>query len=378
MLEAIKDLLFPIKINHICDNSSLLELCKEAEKHKICAIDTEFMRNRTYYPILCLIQINVNDILYIIDPISYKLNLNPLYKVISNKNIKKVIHSARHDLEVLYFNKDDNNYNNIIDTQIMANFSDLNHNIGYKLLTKKLCSRKLCDESQRSNWKKRPLTDKQMKYAALDVKYLIKIYHKLEKKLKNQNRLSWFNWEMEDFTKKCQNHDSSNPDNLIKRFSTNRKSDTYMRDIKLFAKIRDNASKRVDLPRNFVIHDDLVEKILNDRPKSIEDLSKYKSINKKISDNEKEQIVEIFNLPEIDSDNKSEGKMVKLNKKQLEIYRKIKEVLEKNSKESGIDKSFIISDRNLKMIAAKHLEISDILQNWRLDIFGNKIKKLIP
>ncbi|MFT5795840.1 MAG: ribonuclease D, partial [Ulvibacter sp.] len=283
-----------------------------------------------------------------------------------------------HDLEVLYFNKDDNNYNNIIDTQIMANFSDLNHNIGYKLLTKKLCSRKLCDESQRSNWKKRPLTDKQMKYAALDVKYLIKIYHKLEKKLKNQNRLSWFNWEMEDFTKKCQNHDSSNPDNLIKRFSTNRKSDTYMRDIKLFAKIRDNASKRVDLPRNFVIHDDLVEKILNDRPKSIEDLSKYKSINKKISDNEKEQIVEIFNLPEIDSDNKSEGKMVKLNKKQLEIYRKIKEVLEKNSKESGIDKSFIISDRNLKMIAAKHLEISDILQNWRLDIFGNKIKKLIP
>ena len=217
-----------------------------------------------------------------------------------------------------------------------------------------------------------------MKYAALDVKYLIKIYHKLEKKLKNQNRLSWFNWEMEDFTKKCQNHDSSNPDNLIKRFSTNRKSDTYMRDIKLFAKIRDNASKRVDLPRNFVIHDDLVEKILNDRPKTIEDLSEYKAINKKISDDEKEQIVEIFNLPEIDGDNKSEGKMVKLNKKQLEIYRKIKGVLEKISKESGIDKSFIISDRNLKMIAAKNLEISDILQNWRLDIFGNKIKKLIP
>ena len=70
--------------------------------------------------------------------------------------------------------------------------------------------------------------------------------------------------------------------------------------------------------------------------------------------------------------------MVKLNKKQLEIYRKIKGVLEKISKESGIDKSFIISDRNLKMIAAKNLEISDILQNWRLDIFGNKIKKLIP
>ena len=151
-----------------------------------------------------------------------------------------------------------------------------------------------------------------------------------------------------------------------------------MRDIKLFAKIRDNASKRVDLPRNFVIHDDLVEKILNDRPKTIEDLSEYKAINKKISDDEKEQIVEIFNLPEIDGDNKSEGKMVKLNKKQLEIYRKIKGVLEKISKESGIDKSFIISDRNLKMIAAKNLEISDILQNWRLDIFGNKIKKLIP
>ena len=377
MLEVIKNLLFPIKFNYIDSNSSLSILCKEIKKYGICAIDTEFMRNRTYYPILCLIQINVNDKLYIIDTISYKFNLNPFYEVLANKNIKKIIHSARHDLEVLYFDKEEKNYSNIIDTQIMANFCNLNHNIGYKILTKKICSVKLCDESQRSNWKKRPLTDKQLKYAALDVKYLIKIYQKLEKKLKYNNRLSWFKWEMDDFIKKCKDHEASDPENLIKRFSTNRKNNTYVRNIKLFTKIRDDISKRVDLPRNFVIHNDLIERILNDEPKSIAEFNKYKKANKKILDEEKQKIIDIFDLPEVADDEKGGDKSYKLNKKQLSIYHEIKKILEEVARDYNMDKSFISSDKNLKMITSKNLKISDILKNWRFDIFGNKIKKLI-
>ena len=378
MLRIIKELFFPLKINHINDNNSLNILCQEIEKYKICAIDTEFMRNRTYYPILCLIQINVNNNLYIIDPIAYKLNLSPIYKILSDKKIKKIIHSARHDLEVLFFNKKNKNYNNIIDTQIMANFYDLNYNVGYKLLTKKLCYKKLCGESQRSNWKKRPLTEKQKKYAALDVKYLIKIYHKLEKKLKKQNKLSWFKWEMDNFSKKCQDHDHSTPENLIKRFSIGKKNANYIRNIKLLAKIRDDISKKVDLPRNFVIHDDIIEKILKDEPKSIAELEKYKSINKKVLDSDKEKIIDIFNLPK-DEDIKIEkpAKITKFNKRNSATYNKIRNILEEVSKDHSIDRSFIISDKNLKNIIVKNIKISEILQNWRFEIFGKKIKNIL-
>jgi ribonuclease D len=376
MLQILKNLFCPIKINHITDNNSLKDLCKEIDKYKICAIDKEFMRNRTYYPILCLIQINVNDKLYIIDPISYKLNLSGIYKILDNKNIKKIIHSARHDLEVLFFDKKIKNYQNIIDTQIMANFCYLNHNIGYKLLTKKLCSKTLSDESQRSNWKKRPLTDKQIKYAALDVKYLIKIYYKLDKKLQKLNRQSWFEWEMSDFLKKNKNHNPSEPKNLIKRFSLNKKSSHYIQNITSLAIIRDNLAQKMNLPRNFVIHDDLIEKIMKYQPKSLSDLAKFRSLDKKISNQDKENIIAIFTNEIADNEEENIVKNNKLNKKELVHYNKSKKILSEISEKYKIDKSFIITDKNLKAIIGQNNQISKLLQNWRYEIFGKKIKSL--
>ena len=141
-----------------------------------------------------MVVFNVNGKNYIIDPIKYKLNLNPIYKIFSNEKIIKVIHSARHDLDVLFFDRKEKVFANIIDTQIMANFSNIGNNIGYKTLTKKLCHRKLNGESQRSDWKSRPLTEKQLKYAALDVEYLTKIYNKLHQTLEKSGKLKWFSW----------------------------------------------------------------------------------------------------------------------------------------------------------------------------------------
>jgi ribonuclease D len=376
MLQIIKNIFFPLRINHITDNNSLQDLCKKIEQYKICAIDTEFMRNKTYYPILCLIQVNVNDKLYIIDPISYKLNLAGIYKILANKNIKKIIHSARHDLEVLFFNKKIKNYQNIIDTQIMANFCHLNHNIGYKLLTKKLCHTKLSDESQRSNWKKRPLTSKQIKYAALDVKYLIKIYYKLDKKLQGLNRKSWFEWEMSDFLKKNKSYNPSEPENLIKRFSLNKKSSNYIQNITSLAIIRDNIAQKINLPRNFVIHDDLIEKIMQYQPKSLSDLAKFRSLNKKIPNQDRENIIAIFNNNIAEDDEENVFKNNKLNKRELANYNKSKKILSEISVKYKIDKSFIITDKNLKAIIGQKDQISKILQNWRYEIFGKKIKSL--
>lgn len=379
MISFIKNLIFPLKVNYIKDNQSLKDLCHKIEEFKICAIDTEFMRNRTYYPILCLIQINVNNEIYIIDPLIKNLNIKPLYHIFTNKKIKKVIHSARHDLEVLFFNQKGHNYHNIIDTQIMANFCSLGYNVGYKLLTKKLFFKKLNDESQRSDWKKRPLSPKQLKYAALDVKYLLKIYQRLEKKLIKQNRLSWFNWEMSDFIKKIKNHDPSEVENLIKRFKLARRDATYIRNIKLLSKIRDDIAKRKNLPRNFIIHDNLVEKILESKPKTIDELEKYKSLQKKINNLEKEQIIAIFNLEEvtIEENNNSNRKNKKFNRKESTIYSKSKNILEDVANETAINKSFIINDKNLKKIISKDIELPEILQNWRFEIFGKRIKALI-
>ena len=162
------------KVNIIKDNSTLKEFCNKCIKEKVLAIDTEFIRENTYYPVLCLVQIASVSFSAVIDPLS-EIEMEPVWEILSNEKILKVFHAGRQDLEI-FFNLTGKVPTPIYDTQIAAMFCGLGDQVSYDGLVNKFLGLTISKESQFSNWLQRPLTNKQLQYALSDVNYLIKIF----------------------------------------------------------------------------------------------------------------------------------------------------------------------------------------------------------
>ena len=166
-------------INTIRDNDTLKEFCDKCLKEKILAIDTEFIRDNTYYPILCLVQIASESFSAVIDPLS-GIEMKPLWELLSKEEILKVFHAGRQDLEI-FLNLTGKIPEPIYDTQIAAMFCGLGDQVSYGVLVNKFLGVKLTKENQFSNWLQRPLTNNQLKYALLDVECLIKVFPLIKK-----------------------------------------------------------------------------------------------------------------------------------------------------------------------------------------------------
>ena len=181
----IRDYFIPKKALYIQDQISFEKALKDLELESLLAIDTEFVWRNTYFPKLSLIQISTENKIYIID--CFSLNTTKLERVLSNKNITKIFHSIRGDSSVLY-NCLGIKINNIFDTQLAENIlneKDVNQ-ISYKKLVKKYFFKDISKSETNSNWEKRPLREKQLEYAAEDVRYLHVI---MKIQLKKLNRL---------------------------------------------------------------------------------------------------------------------------------------------------------------------------------------------
>ena len=176
-------------------DTKLQNIIDDLRKSSIIGLDTEFIRETTYYPQLALMQLSDNINTYCIDVLAIQNN-NLIAELLYNKDIKKVIHASKQDLEVL-------NYyfkcypQNIFDTQIAYNLLTSDISISYSNLVKKYLSVELKEGSWRTDWLKRPLSEEKITYAANDVRYLIKLYEILNTKLHEASRIDWFEEEQE-------------------------------------------------------------------------------------------------------------------------------------------------------------------------------------
>ena len=184
--------------NIIKDNNTLKKFCKKCINEKVLAIDTEFIRENTYYPILCLIQIASDSFSAVIDPLS-EIEMEPVWEILFNERILKVFHAGRQDLEI-FFNITGKIPTPIYDTQIAAMFCGLGDQVSYDGLVNKFLGLTISKESQFSNWLQRPLTNKQLQYALSDVNYLIKIFPLIKKLIKETNREEWVEKEFQYIT----------------------------------------------------------------------------------------------------------------------------------------------------------------------------------
>ena len=257
----------------ITTTADLAAFCTEAAKFPYVTVDTEFLRERTYYSKLCLIQLafmgdGVNDAV-LVDPLAEGLDLAPLYALFQDAGVVKVFHAARQDLEIFYVDR------GVIpaplfDTQVAAMVCGFGEQAGYETLVRKIAKDTVDKSSRFTDWSRRPLSDAQKTYALADVTHLRVIYEYLSAELDKSARKKWVAEEMAVLNDPATYE--ADPDSAWKRVKTRTSSPKFLSIVRELARFRELHAQSRDIPRNRVFKDDALVELASTKPASESDL----------------------------------------------------------------------------------------------------------
>ena len=363
----------------ITKTSELKDFCDRAADEKYITIDTEFLRERTYFSKLCLVQLAIpgdeNENAVIVDTLVNNLDLSPLYEVFKNPNVVKVFHAARQDLEIFYLDSGIFPYP-LFDTQIAAMVCGFGDQIAYETLVRQLAKQTLDKSSRFTDWSRRPLTDAQKKYALADVTHLRIIYETLSEKLLKTKRLKWVDEELEILiSPKTYDFD---PKNAWRRLKTKSNSRRFLGLAASLAEFREVFAQTKNIPRNRVIKDDALLELASNKPKTIDELSKSRLLLREARKGEIASgllgaIEKGLNIPDEELPEKKE----RLDKGVLNsaLSDLLRVLLKSCSESSGVASKLIASAGDLDALAAGDRSIS-ALNGWRFEVFGKSALEL--
>ena len=357
----------------ITKNSELQEFCTKAANSKYITIDTEFLRERTYFSKLCLIQLAIpgdeNDSAVLVDNLANKLDLSPIYKLFQNENVVKVFHAARQDLEIFYLDSGIFPYP-LFDTQIAAMVCGFGDQVAYETLVKQVAKQTLDKSSRFTDWSRRPLTEAQKKYALADVTHLRIIYEFLSQKLQKTDRLTWVEEEIKILiSPETYNFD---PKNSWRRIKTKSNSRRFLGIVSALAEFREKFAQTKNIPRNRVIKDDALLELASNKPKNLDDLSKSRLLLREARKGELASgllnaIEKGINTPEADLPEKLDKTDKSIVNSALADLLRV--LLKSCSESAGVASKLIASASDLDSLAAGDRSLA-ALQGWRLEIFG--------
>ena len=363
----------------ITKTSELKDFCDRAADEKYITIDTEFLRERTYFSKLCLVQLAIpgdeNENAVIVDTLVNNLDLSPLYEVFKNPNVVKVFHAARQDLEIFYLDSGIFPHP-LFDTQIAAMVCGFGDQIAYETLVRQLAKQTLDKSSRFTDWSRRPLTDAQKKYALADVTHLRIIYETLSEKLLKTERLKWVDEELKILiSPKTYDFD---PKNAWRRLKTKSNSRRFLGLAASLAEFREVFAQTKNIPRNRVIKDDALLELASNKPKTIEELSKSRLLLREARKGEIASgllgaIEKGLNIPDEELPEKKE----RLDKGILNsaLSDLLRVLLKSCSESSGVASKLIASAGDLDALAAGDRSIS-ALNGWRFEVFGKSALEL--
>ena len=363
----------------ITKTSELKDFCDRAADEKYITIDTEFLRERTYFSKLCLVQLAIpgdeNENAVIVDTLVNNLDLSPLYEVFKNPNVVKVFHAARQDLEIFYLDSGIFPYP-LFDTQIAAMVCGFGDQIAYETLVRQLAKQTLDKSSRFTDWSRRPLTDAQKKYALADVTHLRIIYETLSEKLLKTKRLKWVDEELEILiSPKTYDFD---PKNAWRRLKTKSNSRRFLGLAASLAEFREVFAQTKNIPRNRVIKDDALLELASNKPKTIDELSKSRLLLREARKGEIASgllgaIEKGLNIPDEELPEKKE----RLDKGILNsaLSDLLRVLLKSCSESSGVASKLIASAGDLDALASGDRSIS-ALNGWRFEVFGKSALEL--
>ncbi len=265
----------------ITDTESLAAFCSRLEKSAFITVDTEFMREKTYYPKLCVIQLASEDEALAVDAMAEDIDLSPLLDLMANEKVLKVFHAARQDLEIFYHLMGKLPAP-LFDSQVAAMVCGFGESVGYETLVKKLAGAVIDKSSRFTDWAHRPLTDRQIKYALADVTHLRTIYEKLSKSLGKNARYEWLDEELAKLTD--EKIYQFPPREAWRRVKSRGPKPRFLAILREVAAWREEEAQRKDIPRNRILRDEALSEIAHHVPKSVQDLSRTRGLGNRMAE----------------------------------------------------------------------------------------------
>ncbi|MDP2080897.1 MAG: ribonuclease D [Pseudotabrizicola sp.] len=363
----------------ITTTTDLAAFCEAAKSQPYVTIDTEFLRERTYWSKLCLIQMALpgkNGDAVLVDPIEGEaMSMEPLYDLFRHTATVKVFHAARQDLEI-FFVEGNVFPEPLFDTQIAAMVCGFGEQVGYETLVRKIAKENLDKTSRFTDWSRRPLTDAQKEYALADVTHLRVIYEWLAAQLAKNGRSHWVGEELSVLT----NPDTytTTPDEAWLRIKTRTTSGRFLAVVKELARFREEYSQKHNVPRSRVMKDDALLELASTRPTSVEELGRSRLL---MREGRKPEIAEgilaavnagLSMKPEDMPKVADEREQIQVNPALADLLRVL---LKAKSESLGVAPKLIASSADLDAIAAGGREV-EALGGWRKEAFGDDALRL--
>ena len=352
--------------------------CKELAKSEFITIDTEFLRETTFWPVLCLIQMASPTTEVIVDPLAPGIDLKSFFELMADTSVLKVFHASRQDIEIIY-NRGNLIPHPVFDTQIAAMVCGFGDSVSYDQLVSRIKNVQIDKTSRFTDWSRRPLTDKQLDYALADVTHLRDVYISLRDQLEREDRTTWLAEEMAILESK-DTYDI-HPDDAWQRLKMRLRKPQELSVLKYVAAWREREARSRNVPRSRVLKDDAIYEIAQQQPRDAEAFSRLRTVPKGWERSSGgAAVIEAVNaaleLP------KSEMPHVPRHAQAPEgtaaAAELLKVLLKLIAEKHGVAPKVIANSEDIDKIAAEG-EKADVaaLSGWRRDLFGDAALKLI-
>ena len=363
----------PRPMKTLTTTEELTAFCQEAAKHDYVTVDTEFLRERTYYSKLCLIQLAFSGDgetdAVLVDPLADGLSLEPLYTLFRDESVVKVFHAARQDLEIFWvdagvFPKP------LFDTQVAAMVCGFGEQVGYETLVRKIVKQGLDKTSRFTDWSRRPLSDAQKTYALADVTHLRRIYEYLAAELDRSGRSHWVAEELQVLTDPA-TYDIR-PQEAWRRIKTRTTSGKFLAVVRELAAFREDYAQRNNVPRNRVFKDDALVELASTKPRTGSDLGGSRLLLREarkgaIAEGILEAVGRGVNCPP-EKQPKPDRSREKLQVNPA-LADLLLVLLKAKTESSGVAAKLIAPSADLDAIAAGQRDVA-ALTGWRREVFG--------
>lgn len=355
----------------ITKSADVAEFCNEISAAEFVAVDTEFVREKTYWPILCLVQIATPDRAVAIDPLANGIDLQPVYDLMANTSVLKVFHSASQDMQVM-FNATGRMTEPVFDTQIAAMVSGYGDQPAYATLVEKIVGVTIDKRSQMTDWSLRPLTDHQVEYAIGDVTHLIKVYNRLTADLESSGRTNWALEEMGHL--RDRGLYDLNPRELWRRVRLRRPTRRALAVLREITEWREVSAQRRNIPRGWVCRDEALAEIALNAPQTPTALERVRGINERFAHgrdgNAVLDAVQVgMELPDDQCPDPEKGRPPLKGHETLVAL--LQALLKLRCDENGIAAQLVANRRELDRIATEDDPDIRTLTSWRREIYGN-------
>lgn len=354
----------------IADSDALAAFCRRQTAASFVTVDTEFMRDKTYWPQLCLVQVAGPEEIAAIDPLAPGIDLAPLYALMADERVLKVFHAARQDIEIFYHLAGTVPHP-LFDTQVAAMVCGFGDSVSYETLANKLAGAHIDKSSRFTDWSHRPLTERQLHYALADVGPLRTAYERLAARLAKNGRAGWLDEEMAALTDPATYRlDPAESWRRFKLRSGNRRLLALLREL---AAWREQAAQQRNLPRNRLLRDESVLEIAAHAPATVDDLARTRGLGRNFAEGRLGAeilaiIARVNAMPESaypEPPARREpppgiGPLVDL----------LRVLLKLRCEENGVAQKLVADTDDLEQIAASDTASVPALHGWRYELFG--------